>query len=87
MARIEMTNEVKAKLQPYVDEGKVLLLDLDNGLGPYSDEGNCALVTKFRFIAIDLMHLSQIMKLLWIVILDQSTSRRSLMIIFKKICN
>lgn len=53
MARIEMTSEVKAKLQPYVDEGKVLLLDLDNGLGPYSDEGNCALVTKFRFIAID----------------------------------
>ncbi|WP_125763340.1 iron-sulfur cluster biosynthesis family protein [Companilactobacillus hulinensis] len=51
--RIEMTNEVKEKLQPYVDAGKTLLLDLDNGLGPYSAEGNCALVTKFRFIAID----------------------------------
>ncbi len=38
--KIEMTNEVKNRLEPYVKAGKVMLLDLDNGLGPYSAEGN-----------------------------------------------
>ena len=51
--KIEMTDEVKKRLLPFVEKGKVLLLDLDNGLGPYSAEGNWALVTSFRFIAID----------------------------------
>lgn len=38
--KIEMTDEVKKRLLPFVEKGKVLLLDLDNGLGPYSAEGN-----------------------------------------------
>ncbi|MFD1472687.1 iron-sulfur cluster biosynthesis family protein [Companilactobacillus mishanensis] len=49
--KIEITPEAKEKLQAYAD--KTLLLDLDDGLGQYSDEGNCALVTKFRIIAVD----------------------------------
>ncbi len=38
--KIEITDEVKQKLKPYTDAGKMILLDLDNGLGPYSAEGN-----------------------------------------------
>lgn len=49
--RIEITKEAQNKLQKYAD--KKLLLDLDDGFGKYSDEGTCALLTKFRIIAVD----------------------------------
>lgn len=51
--KINVTKEAQAKLQKYVDAGKKLLLDLDDGFGKYSDEGTCALLTKFRIIAVD----------------------------------
>jgi len=51
--KIEITESAQAKLQPYVTAGKNILLDLDDGFGRFSDEGTCALLTKFRIIAVD----------------------------------
>lgn len=51
--KIEISNEAQIKLQKYVDAGKKLLLDLDDGFGRFSDEGTCALLTKFRIIVVD----------------------------------
>ncbi|MFC6323072.1 iron-sulfur cluster biosynthesis family protein [Companilactobacillus baiquanensis] len=50
--KIEITNDAKNKLQPYVDAGKKIILDLDDGLGRFSGEGDCALITKFRIIVV-----------------------------------
>lgn len=50
--KIEITKEAQAKLQKYVDAGKKILLDLDDGFGRFSGEGDCALITKFRIIAV-----------------------------------
>jgi len=50
--RIEITKQAQAKLQKYVDAGKKILLDLDDGFGRFSGEGNCALLTKFRIIIV-----------------------------------
>jgi Uncharacterized protein conserved in bacteria len=51
--KINLTTEAKNKLQPYVDKGKKIILDLDDGLGRFSGEGDCALITKFRIIVVD----------------------------------
>ncbi|MQS75399.1 iron-sulfur cluster biosynthesis family protein [Companilactobacillus halodurans] len=50
---IKVSEQAKDKLQKYVDAGKKLLLDLDDGFGRFSNEGDCALITKFRVIAVD----------------------------------
>jgi len=50
--KIELTNEAKNKLQSYVDAGKKVILDLDDGFGRFSGEGDCALITKFRIIVV-----------------------------------
>lgn len=49
--KIEITPAAQAKLQEY--KNKVFLLDLDDGLGRFSGQGDCALITKFRIIAVD----------------------------------
>jgi len=51
--KITVTKQAQAKLQKYVDADKKILLDLDDGFGRFSDEGTCALLTKFRIIAVD----------------------------------
>jgi len=50
--KIEITTQAQAKLQKYVDANKKLLLDLDDGFGRFSGQGNCALLTKFRIITV-----------------------------------
>lgn len=49
--KIEITPEAQAKLAKYND--KVIILDLDDGTGRFSGTGDCALITKFRIIAVD----------------------------------
>ena len=49
--KIDITPGAKAKLAPY--EGKNIILDLDDGQGRFSGQGDCALITKFRIIAVD----------------------------------
>ncbi|MFH5810171.1 iron-sulfur cluster biosynthesis family protein [Companilactobacillus sp. FL22-1] len=51
--KIEITEPAQAKLQKYVDAGKKILLDLDDGFGKFSNEGTCALLTKFRIMVVD----------------------------------
>lgn len=51
--KITVTAEAKSKLQKYVDANKNILLDLDDGFGRFSGQGDCALLTKFRIIAVD----------------------------------
>lgn len=51
--KIEVTDQAQAKLQKYVEAGKKILLDLDDGFGRFSGQGDCALITKFRIIAVD----------------------------------
>ena len=50
--KIELTTEATAKLKKYFDAGKKILLDLDDGVGRFSDEGTCALLTKFQILAV-----------------------------------
>ncbi|MCH4008997.1 iron-sulfur cluster biosynthesis family protein [Companilactobacillus sp.] len=49
--KIEITPEAQAKLAKFND--KNIILDLDDGLGRFSGEGDCALITKFRIIMVD----------------------------------
>lgn len=51
--KIEITTEAQAKLQKYVTPDKKILLDLDDGFGRFSGQGDCALITKFRIIVVD----------------------------------
>lgn len=51
--KIEVTEPAQAKLAKYVTNGKNILLDLDDGFGRFSGQGDCALITKFRIIAVD----------------------------------
>lgn len=49
--KINITPEAQAKLAEY--KNKTFILDLDDGLGRFSGQGDCALITKFRIIAVD----------------------------------
>lgn len=51
--KIEITEQAQAKLEKYSEADKKILLDLDDGFGRYSDEGTCALLTKFRILVLD----------------------------------
>jgi len=51
--KIEVTEQAEAKLHKYVAAKKLILLDLDDGFGRYSGQGDCSLITKFRIIAVD----------------------------------
>ncbi|GAW63742.1 hypothetical protein FC65_GL001210 [Ligilactobacillus acidipiscis DSM 15836] len=45
--------QAQEKLQRYLDEGKDLLLDFDDGVGSLSNVGTCTLASVFRVIAVD----------------------------------
>lgn len=45
--------QAQEKLQKYLDEGKDLLLDFDDGVGSLSNVGTCSLDSTFRVIAVD----------------------------------
>lgn len=50
--KIELSKETQGLLQRYVEADKKILLDLDDGVGRFSDEGTCALLTKFRILIV-----------------------------------
>lgn len=45
--------EAQEKLQKYLDAGKDLLLDFDDGVGALSKVGTCTLASVFRVLAVD----------------------------------
>lgn len=51
--KIKITNDAKLKLKKYFSKNKKVILDLDDGVGPFSKEGTCALITKFRLLVVD----------------------------------
>lgn len=51
--KIEVTTEAQNKLKKYLDSNKHVVLDLDDGVGRFSKEGTCALLTKFRILIVD----------------------------------
>ena len=38
---LTFTNEAKQRLARYVDDSKKMLMDYDDGVGPFSAIGNC----------------------------------------------
>lgn len=51
--KITLTKQAQSKLEKHLQPGQKILLDLDDGLGPFSNEGTCALLTKFRILIVD----------------------------------
>lgn len=50
---LKVTPEAKEKLVSYLDNAQVdLLLDFDDGVGPLSPKGACALLTVFRLVVV-----------------------------------
>ncbi|MFD1902077.1 iron-sulfur cluster biosynthesis family protein [Enterococcus termitis] len=50
---LNISEEAKAKLMPYVESQAVIILDLDDGVGKYSKMGVCSLDTSFRILLLD----------------------------------
>lgn len=49
---LELTEAAAEKLRGYMNEEVHWLLDLDDGVGPFSKEGSCALYTHFRLLIV-----------------------------------
>ena len=52
MMELKMSQAVINKLEGYHSNEGALLLDLDDGVGPYSKLGICSLDTSFRFLLV-----------------------------------
>ena len=50
---LTFTNEAKQRLARYVDDSKKMLMDYDDGVGPFSAIGNCSLDDNFKLIFVD----------------------------------
>jgi uncharacterized protein YqkB len=50
---LTISDEAKAKLDPYVQSQATIILDLDDGVGNYSKMGVCSLDTSFRLLILD----------------------------------
>lgn len=51
MTKVELTADAASKLRELSAGGKKLVLDLDDGVGPFSSLGSCALNTHFNMVA------------------------------------
>ncbi|WP_155286847.1 iron-sulfur cluster biosynthesis family protein [Lacticaseibacillus zhaodongensis] len=51
MTEVKLTAEAASKLRNLSAGGKKLVLDLDDGVGPFSSLGSCALNTHFNVVA------------------------------------
>lgn len=47
------TDEAKHRLDRYLDTSKKILIDYDDGVGPFSANGNCSLDDNFKLIFVD----------------------------------
>lgn len=50
---LKITDKAQEKLLRYIEEGAVVILDLDDGVGEYSKVGYCSLDTSFRLLILD----------------------------------
>ena len=51
MANVKLSTDAATKLRNMSADGKKLILDLDDGVGPFSSVGTCSLNTHFNLIA------------------------------------
>lgn len=51
--KMNISEAAEKKIQPYLVDGAKLVLDLDDGVGPYSLVGTCTLGTSFRLLVVD----------------------------------
>lgn len=52
MTEFKMTDTAVAKLQELTTNGQRIVLDLDDGVGPFSSVGTCALNTHFNLVIV-----------------------------------
>lgn len=50
---LTFTDKAKQRLSRYIDDSKKILLDYDDGVGPFSAVGNCSLDDNFKLIFVD----------------------------------
>lgn len=50
---LNVNDEAKVKLAPYIENKSVIILDLDDGVGKYSKMGICSLDTSFRLLILN----------------------------------
>ena len=50
---LTFTDEAKQRLARYTDDSKKMLMDNDDGVGPFSAIGNCSLDDNFKLIFVD----------------------------------
>lgn len=50
---LTFTEKAKQRLARYVDDSKKMLMDYDDGVGPFSAIGNCSLDDNFKLIFVD----------------------------------
>ncbi|MBW1605140.1 iron-sulfur cluster biosynthesis family protein [Lactobacillus sp. Sy-1] len=51
--KMVITDEAKAKIEQVAGKNAKLLLSLDDGVGPFSDVGSCAVDTSFDLVVVD----------------------------------
>ncbi|MBM6754881.1 iron-sulfur cluster biosynthesis family protein [Lactobacillus alvi] len=51
--QLTVTPAAKERLARYLKADQKLVLDFDDGVGPFSDLGNCSLDVNFKFIILD----------------------------------
>ncbi len=50
---LKVSENARERLLKYIDEGAMIILDLDDGVGTYSKMGVCSLDTSFRLLLLD----------------------------------
>lgn len=50
---LKISEKAQERLEKYIQEGAILILDLDDGVGKYSKMGVCSLDTSFRLLLLD----------------------------------
>lgn len=51
--KLTFTKEARGRVQRYLQPGKVMLLDFDDGVGPFSTTGSCTLDGGYRLLFVN----------------------------------
>lgn len=51
--KVTFTDEARKRIERYLAPGKKILLDYDDGVGPFSAIGNCSLESGYQLIFVD----------------------------------
>ncbi|MBS9338700.1 iron-sulfur cluster biosynthesis family protein [Fructobacillus sp. M2-14] len=51
--KLTFTDEAKARLEKFTGPDKKIVLDFDDGVGPFSNEANCTLALSFNLVFVN----------------------------------